>query len=340
MSIRITALIHLAFPFVGLLAVAGSCNSTGGELDLGTGGSGDGGANSGGHGGAGGRGTGGSGGSHSGGASGGQGGDSGGQSGSGGLGRGGSCGASDGVGTKTAGAGGNVGKDAAAGSSQGGSPGKEDVGSGGAQAASDAGPVACDDIQSPGRLAVYFYDNSKATDSAIQLHFDVVNYTAYTSRLQQVTVKYWFTDEDPTSANVVEQYYVPITTTMKFSTVNPPRTGANTVLEMSFRDAPDAGASWVETRGFNLAFHKTSYAGTNDQSNDYSYDPKLTTALGPNPKITAYVNGALAWGCEPPLQPVVMDAGVAPAVEDADVVDAPASVPDSRQGAPDARQGG
>jgi hypothetical protein len=38
----------------------------------------------------------------------------------------------------------------------------------------------------------------------------------------------------------------------------------------------------------------------------------LTKALGPNPKITAYVNGVLAWGCEPlaqsAVQPPVIDA--------------------------------
>jgi hypothetical protein len=156
---------------------------------------------------------------------------------------------------------------------------------------------------------VYNYDSSEVSGSSIQLNFDIVNYTAFTSKLSQVTVRYWFTDEDPSSTNVLEQYYVPIPTTMKFIALNPPRSKANTVLEMSFRDIPDAGASWIETRGFNFAFHKNSYAGTYDQTNDYSYDPKLTKALGLNPKITAYLNGVLSWGCEPPVQEVVIDAG-------------------------------
>jgi len=158
--------------------------------------------------------------------------------------------------------------------------------------------------------------------------------------LQEMSVKYWFTDEDPSAANVLEQYYVPTATTFKFSTLNPPHTGANTVLEMSFRNAPDAGVSWVETKGFNFAFHKASYAGDYDQTNDYSYDPKLTQALGKNPKITAYVNGTLAWGCEPPVQPVELDAGTVSEVDGGDEVDAPAVVRDARAATPDARQGG
>jgi hypothetical protein len=285
MTDRIAALTHLAVPLVGLLALTDSCKSDlGTDVGPGSGGTGHGGTDTGGMAGAG------------------TGGDVGGQTGSGGSGRGGS-----------AGRGGNGGQ---------GGRSASDAGKGGTTAI-DGGAVACDDIESPGRLGVYSYDDSAVSGSSIQLHFDVVNFTAYSSRLQQVTVRYWFTDEDPSSANVMEQYYVPIPTTMKFTTLNPPRTGANTVLEMSFRDAPDAGVSWVETRGFNFAFHKTSYAGTYDQSNDYSYDPKLTKSLGQNPKITAYVNGVLSWGCEPPVQEVVVDAGVV------DAGNSPADVSDS-----------
>ena len=324
MTIRIAARTYLAFPLAGLLAAMGACQSAGGTVDTGTGGKGSGG-----------RASGGRGGGNSGGAAGtGQGGEVGGQAGSGAAGAGGSnggrsgSGGSAGAGGSAGGRGGNVGRDAAApgtggSSGQGGSVAK-DAGKETASAL-DAGPVACDDIESSGRLAVYDYDDSEVSGSSIQMHFDIVNYTAFTSRLTQVTVRYWFTDEGASLANVVEQYYVPIPTTMKFITLNPPRAGADTVLEMSFPVTPDSGVSWVETRGFNFAFHKTSYQGTYDQSNDYSYDAKLTKTLGPNPKITAYVNGALAWGCEPPVQ--------------LDVIDASVGVPDAPIGAVEVGQG-
>ena len=178
-----------------------------------------------------------------------------------------------------------------------------DVAASGGSRTVDGGPVACDDITSPGRLAVYYYSNSAATGSSVQMYFDVVNFTAFTSHLSQVTVRYWFTDEEATSPNQLEQYYVPLPTSMKFVKVNPPREGADTVLEISFTGAGDAGGSFVETKGFNFAFHKASYAGTYDQTNDYSYDPAFKTALGQNPRITAYIKGELAWGCEPPLLP-------------------------------------
>lgn len=298
MTNRIAAPTYLAFPLVGLLAL--SCNATGGAVDFGSGGTASGGRNSGG------TALGGSGGSSDA-ALGGSGGAAGGRVGAGGSGQGGAGGTGD----ASVGRGGNAGWDAAAGGRGGnGGSSARDAGQDRARAI-DGGPVACDDIESAGRLAVYYYSNSEVSGSSIQMYFDIVNFTAFTSRLSQVTVRYWFTDEEAASANIVEQYYVPIPTTMKFITLNPPRTGADTVLEMSFRDLPDAGPSWVETRGFNFAFHKKDYAGTYVQSNDYSYDSKLTKALGQNPRITAYLNGVLAWGCEPPVQPVVIDAGTA-----------------------------
>jgi hypothetical protein len=223
-------------------------------------------------------------------ASGGSGGGQSGQNGGGGALQG------DGGGSGSGGAsskGGNSGRDAASG----GATGKD------AEAASDDGGVSCSDITSTGRLGVYYYSDSAATGtSSIMMHMDVVNFTALSARLSQVTLRYWFTDEAATSANVLEQYYVPVATTMKFVAVNPPRPGASTMLEISYPVDPDAGTSFVETRGFNFAFHKNNYAGNYDQTNDYSYDATLKTTLGLNPKITAYINGVLSWGCEPPLQ--------------------------------------
>ncbi len=212
------------------------------------------------------------------------------QGGSGGANEGGSGGGASGG---TSNQGGKGGRDASLGGSAGKDASRE------ASPVIDGGAVSCDDITSPGRLAVYYYCDSAASGSSIQIHLDLVNYTSFSSKLSQVTVRYWFTDEAASSPNVMEQYYVPIPTTMKFITLDPPRAGADTVLEMSYSPSPDAGTSWVETRGFNFAFHKTSYDGDYDQTNDYSYNPTLKSALGLNPKITAYVNGVLAWGCEP-----------------------------------------
>lgn len=245
-------------------------------------------------------------------------------SGAGGISAGGGGGASS--------AGGTTGKDASAGGAKDTSVNHDsgDVSGG----AIDGGPVSCSDITSNNRLAVYYYSDSPATgSSSIQMHMDVINFTALSARLPQVTVRYWFTDENAATANTMEQYYVPLPTTMKFLPLNPPRDGADTVLEFSFPVVPDAGASFVETRGFNFAFHKPSYAGTYDQTNDYSYDPKLTKELGMNPKITAYISGVLAWGCEPaPLPPAKPPA-------DAGAVDGGAE-PDGAVGAEPAVDGG
>ena len=216
----------------------------------------------------------------------------------------------------TTGPGGAPGKDA-------GSPkdaAEKDLDRGDAPSA-DAGPVKCNDTTSNSRLGIWYYTGSgTATTQDIQVHLDVLNFTALSARLAQVTVRYWFTDENPTDPNVIALYYVPTTISKlnaKFIPLNPPRTNADTVLEFSFTVNPDAGASFVETTDFNFSFHKDGYSGIYNQANDYSFDSALTKALGANPKITAYINGVLAWGCEPPPAPpaAVEDAG---AVLDAD----------------------
>lgn len=221
----------------------------------------------------------------------------------------GSGGASGGSGGNLTGTGGDSGRGGGSGSGRdagAGGAGARDASTGGDAAGSsgavDGGAAACDDITSPGRLAVYYYSNSGASGSSIQMYFDLVNFTAFSSRLSQVTVRYWFTDENASAANVLEQYYVPLATNMKFITLSPARIGADTVLEISYTAAGDAGGSFVETRGFNFAFHKNNYSGNYDQTNDYSYDPTLKSTLGQNPHITAYINGELAWGCEPPAK--------------------------------------
>ena len=62
-----------------------------------------------------------------------------------------------------------------------------------------------------------------------------------------------------------------------------------------------SAAAGPRANRFGLAVGRTAVArGCIAVVNDYSYDSTLKSALGLNPKITAYVNGVLAWGCEPP----------------------------------------
>lgn len=176
-----------------------------------------------------------------------------------------------------------------------------------ARTGGEVGPLACDDITSNGRLAVYYYTGSQQTQTQdVNLHMAVVNFTAETARLSQVAVRYWFTDEDAEKTNILTMYYTPTTLakiTTKFLPATPLRVGADTVLEFTFTPNPDAGVTFLETTEFNFAFHKDNYAGTYNLANDYSHDGSLTKSFGRNPKITAYIGGQLAWGCEPPVAP-------------------------------------
>jgi hypothetical protein len=239
------------------------------------------------------------------------------------IGGGGKGGQSSGGQSKTGGSGGKGGASASsasatsggttqrpdAGSAAGGSAGGRPDAAFDARVGGEVGPLACNDKTSNNRLGVYYYaGNPAAQTQDVQIHMAVINFTALTARLSQVTVRYWFTDEEPGLPNILTMYYTPSTLakiTTNFLPANPPRDGADTVLEFKFTPHPDAGVSFVETTEFNFAFHKDGYAGTYDQANDYSFDASLKT-FGANPRITAYIAGELAWGCEPP---VAADAG-------------------------------
>jgi hypothetical protein len=245
---------------------------------------------------------------------------------SGGAGHGGSSSLSSGGQSKTGGTGGKAGASASS-SSRGGNR-SSDAGVvtpstrridasvvADARSGDEVAPLACDDITSNGRLAVYYYTgNQEPQTQDVNMHLAVVNFTAETARLSQVTVRYWFTDEGAGKSNILAMYYTPPTLakiTTKFLPATPLRIGADTVLEFTFTPSPDAGVTFLETTEFNFAFHKDNYAATYDLANDYSYDGRLNKSFGRNPKITAYLGNQLVWGCEPSVAPDTgRDAGV------------------------------
>jgi cellulose 1,4-beta-cellobiosidase len=82
--------------------------------------------------------------------------------------------------------------------------------------------------------------------------------------------------------------------------VVPPRTGADSYIEMSI--TPSIRASGIGAAGaislLQVRLFSTDPVGGDVQSNDYSFDPSFTT-FRDAPKITAYAGTTLIWGQEP-----------------------------------------
>jgi Cellulose binding domain len=155
-----------------------------------------------------------------------------------------------------------------------------------------AGAPAC-----PGcKISVTYTCLSGAVDQAI-FAIDVANQGATVVLLGDLTVRYWYTaDAAKTQQLDCDDSKIGCTRlTSKFVAVTPPRTGANEYVEIVF---PQGALSAMDTTGrIQLRLRNQDYTPIN-QTDDYSADC-ANNAAHANPKITAYLKGALVGGVEP-----------------------------------------
>lgn len=117
--------------------------------------------------------------------------------------------------------------------------------------------------------------------------------------LSEITVRYWFTKDGAPglsywcdwaqvgSANIVG----------RFEPVTPARVGADTYLELSFKEAAGNLAPSASTGEIQSRFSKSNWASF-DQTGDASYDA-TKSAYADWAGVTVYRNGVLIWGQEP-----------------------------------------
>lgn len=124
--------------------------------------------------------------------------------------------------------------------------------------------------------------------------------------LKHVTLRYWF-DEPSGSDMIVECDYWGIQMlsncgiVTKVVAVSPAKPGASYYAEIAFGDAvanvPVSSVGDSANNLMRLRIHHPTYDAVNP-TDDYSYDATVA-GIQPNPHITAYVDGVLAWG-QPP----------------------------------------
>jgi hypothetical protein len=115
---------------------------------------------------------------------------------------------------------------------------------------------------------------------------------------EDLSVRYWFTAEDSTTAlnywidyAALGKQYV----TGSFARISPALDGADAYFEVKLNAA--AGALYPLSNSGNIQYHiaKANWSNFN-QANDYSYQPGT---LNINPRATLYYKGTLIWGTEP-----------------------------------------
>jgi len=141
-------------------------------------------------------------------------------------------------------------------------------------------------------------DNSP-TNNAIKPNLQLENTGTAPIAYGQLTLRYWLTVEQFSPLTNLSVYYAQLGTakvTMKYVALDKPRQGAYGYVEYSFDGSAGTLAAGANSGLIQTGIAKQDYTPFNE-ADDYSY--ANTRSLTANTRITAYLNGQLAWGVEP-----------------------------------------
>jgi hypothetical protein len=161
------------------------------------------------------------------------------------------------------------------------------------------------------KFTIYYKPNSTNNGQEISAEIQISAFLPVV--VNRITVKYWFTNEsgsDDTNAATNDDLVfdldrvsignIDIRTAMRSITstaVTPARTNADSVVTFNFRSDRTAIEVAPLTIGFRM--HRRDYQGVFTMANDYSFGANQTLAM-PWSRITAYIDGVLFAGTEPP----------------------------------------
>ncbi|MGD8401191.1 MAG: glycoside hydrolase family 9 protein [Bacillota bacterium] len=152
---------------------------------------------------------------------------------------------------------------------------------------------------SPAITVSYACYDSDSSSNMLKPWFQVKNSGKAPLDLTTVKLRYWYTVDTAQAQSFFCDYTKvgSANITGSFVTLANPLTNADSYFELGFTsDAGKLGAG-ASTGDIQIRIYKNDYTPY-EQSNDYSFDPDLTT-MGQNSKITGYINGELVFGVEP-----------------------------------------
>ncbi len=144
------------------------------------------------------------------------------------------------------------------------------------------------------------HDNDEV-DAQLYAHYEIDNTGKVAAPLTSITMRYWFTNENPSDPLVFACDYAQINCsniTTKFVTLATPVPLANTYLEIGFTAAAGSIAPGQNTGEIQTRIHHANYSNF-FTSQTYSFIGDPSFVYKDTTTVTLYINGVLVWGIEP-----------------------------------------
>ncbi|MCR9254386.1 MAG: PKD domain-containing protein, partial [bacterium] len=142
----------------------------------------------------------------------------------------------------------------------------------------------------------YFDNSSSASTAEVKPVFNIVNDSSGAVNLYDFKIRYWYNLEHIQPL----QFNVDYSAVTGVEAIHGETIDGYQYFETSFDNLGTIAAN-SESGIIQFRIHHTGYL-TQDQSNDYSYDPAITSKKA-NIKATLYYQGELVWGLEPTKSP-------------------------------------
>jgi len=155
-------------------------------------------------------------------------------------------------------------------------------------------PVAQTDVKVQDRS----HDNP---DNTLYALYQVVNTSASTVPLSSLTMRYWFTNENPSDPLEFNCDWAKLNCsniTGRFVVLSPARSNANTYVEISFGAGAGSVAAGQNSGEIQTRVHHVNWSNFNT-TETYSFISDPSFVYQDTKTVTLYQNGALIWGVEP-----------------------------------------
>lgn len=144
------------------------------------------------------------------------------------------------------------------------------------------------------------HDNDNP-DNTLYALYQILNSGTAAVPLTSVTMRYWFTNENPSDPLVFACDWAQVNCaniTSTFVTLSPARTKATNYLQIGFTAAAGSVAAGQGTGEIQTRVHHANWSNfiTTDS---YSFISDESFVYKDTQTVTVYVNGTLVWGTEP-----------------------------------------